>query len=369
MIRTSRVFSDERGGVATLVAMFMAFGVVLGMASLSIDTGKLMFERRELQNAADAGAMSLAQSCARNKCSAGAEGTLTSLSAGNAKDGLHAIAGQCAMNTTTSLSGCPTGDVDPMTSKPYLEQLAQCPPIDPAKKNLSYVEVRTKSLASDGGPVTNLFARATGGADTTTVHACARAAWGTPGGATVLPLTFSKCEFHDAMKVAGFHDPSLGIYHGEVALATMYKSGYSPCPGDTKMDGPGAFGWIGDGACSVQEEDGWVPGDPGQDPILGCFKPGDTVLIPIYNEFVKSGKLYHIDGFAAFYITGYQFPKTKLFALPDYPGDNAKLECEKESQNKKFCLFGWFVGDYVDGSGPIDPDGTPYGVLTVQPMG
>ena len=65
MIRLSTLSrSSERGAVATIVAMLLGFGVVLGFAAISIDVGSLMWERRQVQNGADATALALAKTCA-----------------------------------------------------------------------------------------------------------------------------------------------------------------------------------------------------------------------------------------------------------------------------------------------------------------
>ena len=51
----------DRGAVAPLVAILMAGGVVLGMLTLSVDVGNIMWERRQLQNGADAASLALAK--------------------------------------------------------------------------------------------------------------------------------------------------------------------------------------------------------------------------------------------------------------------------------------------------------------------
>lgn len=61
--RFPRGLGDDRGGVAILVAV--TFVVLLGMAALVLDVGNAMWERRMLQNSADAAALSAAQDYAR----------------------------------------------------------------------------------------------------------------------------------------------------------------------------------------------------------------------------------------------------------------------------------------------------------------
>ena len=59
----------------------------------------------------------------------------------------------------------------------------------------------------------------------TPVGACARVAWGAPASGTTLPLTFSYCEYEDAIAKVGYGnnplDPS-NEYKGETALALKY---------------------------------------------------------------------------------------------------------------------------------------------------
>ncbi len=54
-----------------IVAVVLGGGVLLGASALAIDVGNMMFERRQLQNGADASSQKLAQICAKDltKCS------------------------------------------------------------------------------------------------------------------------------------------------------------------------------------------------------------------------------------------------------------------------------------------------------------
>jgi Flp pilus assembly protein TadB len=54
---------DDTGAVAILVAVLLTGGVLLGTAALVIDVGNLYAKRDQLQNAADAAAWAVAQSC------------------------------------------------------------------------------------------------------------------------------------------------------------------------------------------------------------------------------------------------------------------------------------------------------------------
>jgi len=373
MTRLPRPMRGERGGVMVIVALMFGLGVILGAASLAIDTGKLMWERRELQNAADAASFSLAQNCAKDVATCIADDPLIQgLAEENAKDGRHTIERECR-------SAAVSGAVPECTDPGDMADVRQCPPLPPAYASagtLKYVEVRTESLSEEGGFVTNLVARAAGNDDQSTLLACARTAWGAPSSASVLPITFSNCEFLDAMASAGYGDPSIDPHQGEIALALNYKvtgkGTTSPCPeGHSGTDAPGGFGWLSETDCeTVVDSEGWVDGDTGNDAVKGCFNVGDTVLIPVFQQVTGtgSGTDYRIDGLAAFHITGFRFPSLDK---DDAVGADALAECAAEATDGKTCLYGMFLEDYV-ASGPLDPDGgsSPYGdIVVIQPVG
>jgi hypothetical protein len=54
--------SDERGATAVIVALSLI--AILGLVVLTVDVGQLLFKRRGMVNASDAGALAAAQSCA-----------------------------------------------------------------------------------------------------------------------------------------------------------------------------------------------------------------------------------------------------------------------------------------------------------------
>ncbi len=51
----------ERGAAGVLVAVMML--VLIGAGAMAVDVGQIYAERAQLQNAADAGALAVAQSC------------------------------------------------------------------------------------------------------------------------------------------------------------------------------------------------------------------------------------------------------------------------------------------------------------------
>ena len=61
-----RLRKDERGAVAIIVALLMV--VLIGFAALAVDISAMWAEKRQLQNGADAGALAIAQECAKGAC-------------------------------------------------------------------------------------------------------------------------------------------------------------------------------------------------------------------------------------------------------------------------------------------------------------
>src|SRR3954447_8949498 len=61
-----RLMKDERGAVAIIVALIMVG--LLGFTALAVDVAAAWSEKKQLQNGADAGALAIAQACAKGAC-------------------------------------------------------------------------------------------------------------------------------------------------------------------------------------------------------------------------------------------------------------------------------------------------------------
>ncbi len=353
---------DERGAIATIVAVLFSAGVMLGVLALTVDVGRVVLERGELQNGADAGALALAQSCASAACSAGADG-LAAVVNGNADDGQHRIVGQCARNADTALPGCPTGS----------GALTDCAALPPGTDGTdSYVEVRTRTSSEGRSFIRNIFGGAAGGTAGSTVDACARAGWGAPSSARVAPIAISSCEFERA---GGF-----GPAH-ETALASEYVSGEDPCPdADILSTGmPGGLGGLDRMGCAANVRVGrWVRTREAAN--TSCLQPGDVVYVAVSDcvssatqqpcDIAATGGTMRqrIEGVAAFYVTANDLPGPSSPAVPGYRGPDQQAACAERSADGVSCLYGWFVRDRVL-DGTIDPSGTNYGVQAVQLLG
>lgn len=154
MLRMTSVRDGDRGAIAMIVALLFGFGIMIGLAALTIDVGNINADRRQLQNGADAVALAFAQQCATNatcdpKASAA---SLVGLADKNAADGFTSIsrvdgalgtplAGELAVcgnaANSTNLLVCPTTWVQSMTN------LQECPSTPPPGTN--YVRVYTQT--------------------------------------------------------------------------------------------------------------------------------------------------------------------------------------------------------------------------------
>lgn len=388
MRRLNSRSDQERGAVAVIVAVFFGTLVVTGVAALTIDAGSLYAERRVVQNGADAAALGLAQACARNdvvRCQPDSA-DLTVLANLNSPDALTDIAG-VACGNTAPFASC-TAPAAPLWNCTAL------PSALPATAKWVEVRTKTRSTEVDFSVVRPFFANLDDpDYDGKGVRACARAAWGPPssGGATI-PVTVSLCEWNSLTAngtsfVGGgpYNDPyqspdlSPGIAYPSPGPSTYQKrlllhdtTGSTTCPsGPSGADLPGGFGWLattGPG-CEVNvAATGWVADDTGNPPPTGCnLAPlvGSVAYIPIFkaaNGLTGINGSYLLDGFAAFYFTGYSIPSDR----PKSIATNTRLCTPSQT-----CLYGWFtrgimpVAEFLSGGG----GGTPRGALAVSVAG
>jgi hypothetical protein len=388
MFRYSRGSSAEKGGVAVIVAVLLAGGVLFGASAIAIDVGNMMFERRQLQNGTDATAMKLADICGSDvtTCNdASAKAKLVALASLNAVDGMSQLDtsvyanGQCGrVPGAPSMPACAS-----LTSDASISNLGQCPALPAWLKAGTFPYVETYTLTDDKGAskLKSFFGMAG-----TRVTACARVAWGPAKKTSVLPLTFGECEWASATNVLSSTntiDPTkTPVYNKEIALAVNYDTKKAACASYNGHDYMGGFGWLEhpSGICEVNaDENSWVPGWPGNGTGNDCLPDvhvGDTVLIPIYDcindnkaicpNDVSSKTYYHIKGMASFLVTAIDLTgKTE-----GTPGGAAKSECQNESNNKQ-CIYGKFLKDLTP-VGQIDTTGgggTDYGLTVAQPVG
>lgn len=389
-------YREDKGAVATIVAVLAMTGVLLGALAVSVDVSNLLWERRQLQNGADASALSLAQSCAEGgDCSPNADG-LPTLNSSNAFDDEHAFQatpsypeGQCGHNLP-GLPECPT------TTGTFGDCPALPSGMSPA---VPFVEAHVET-ESNTGTLPQVFAGALGLSEDNMVRACARVAFGSPGTATV-PFTFSMCEWIDATADGTSYYDYEPPYGGsgnpyppasfEHTLLLQAIAEENPCPNFNGHDVPGGFGYLDtDGECKANVTlDSWVQIKTGNTPPSACDLADFVdriVYIPIFDCVTRSlsaptgpppntpgecnygtgnNTYYHIAGWAKFYISGYRTGGSQSDASPV----SGSVPCS----NPDRCISGWFLDgplrgfDATDLAGP--PASNPFGTYVIAPAG
>ena len=401
---------SETGAVAALVAIFFGFGVLLGLGALVLDTGSLLFERRQLQSGADAAALSIATTClAADKvnglCPApdiSSGSALTALAGANAADQKSDITSVCASAALNAANPTAFPTVCPILSSPGL---VQCTGTTSSAK---YVEVRTSTRSGNGTStiLPPILGQALAGGTYAgeTVKACARVGWGSVGTSTnAFPLVLGVCGWDQATQ-------------GGTPFATAPSPQYSPAPNqaangtgtsslpsaslvpadtltaitvhtssgtngvykcDTQTAGkyyPGGFGWTqttGSGCSANFTDTGNVTGSNGAAAPAGCKQGGiapyvgTVMLIPIFKEVV--GNTYVIDGLASFYLAGYaNVPSGGPKSMDGYKSSLFPV-CNEGSSTT--CLYGWFTAPLVKVGSISGSGGTPRGPVVVQVLG
>ncbi len=371
-----RVVRDDRGAVAVFVALVMVG--LLAMGAIVVDAGQLYAERRQLQNGADAAALSVVLDCGRVVGCASTIATDAAAKANqNANDGAATVAspsGPAICGSGGGLVACsPVSGLGPW----------DCRPIASSALAARYVQVRTQTRTNGGGnllpPLMARLLPGMGSYNGSTVRACARASWGGPSSLTTgISVTISSCEWNQATSNGtNFAPPPpyppnpATSYERVLKLHTTVTTTSSSCSG---TDRPGAFGWLNDdnGDCSanVNMSTGTVGTDPGNNISQACQtafdeainSPHPVMYIPIYNSASASGNntTYTVRGFAAFVVTGARLPG---YNRPSwlYPSNPAR--CTGSDK----CIYGFFTQGLVPTAGTIG--GPAMGVTVVQMSG
>jgi hypothetical protein len=199
----------DRGAAALIVTLLFSSGVLIGCAALTVDVGQLYSERRQLQNGADAAALSLAKVCASGgTCSfVGADAValgnnrISLLNNANAKDNYAGF--NAAFNPTYDDGICGRATPLPNCAAPN-GSLLDCPAIPSwltANTAIPYVEVHNLTQTTSGSSILpTAFGRAVTGFSGAAVSSCARVAWGSPGGLGQgnIPISVSGCDWMHA---------------------------------------------------------------------------------------------------------------------------------------------------------------------------
>lgn len=412
-----RVKQGERGAVATLIAVLMAGGVVMGMLALTVDVGGIMYERRQLQNGADSSSLALASACGADVADCDpARPEVQSLLGANASDGVSQYDkrtygdGACGRATgSASLPACTSSSTDASMSN-----LRQCPPLPNWLKGtgatIPYVETYSRTQTTGGSTILpKYFSQLlVGGGGDSDVSACARAAWGPVASYTAtIPFVFSACEWQAFMTSYGGYvaDGPVGAKPGyggpgqpawptldrEKVIFVYNSDKATDCIYNGK-DTAGGFGFVQSTDCSATvSSDGWVQIDVGKSPTVDCKNKipsfyQTVISVPVFNCMVRpkasdpaptggiAGKdctadgtggaktYYHIEGWAKLYLSGYRVTSD---SGPSYV--RGGVPCN----NPDNCFSGWFVKGQLDSDAIVPPGsgGADFGTYGVLPAG
>ena len=363
------MIDPERGAAAIIVAIFVATGVLIGLLAMTVDVGALFNERRLLQNGADTSSLAVATACAKktSDCTSLVASNTSAKLFANLNAGTDQVSGiseicgysngTAALTTCTTAGGANTWDCQVNTKYP------------------SYARVRTLTQASDGtSTLPTTFARAlTPSATSTTVRACAQAAWGAPDSAGIIfPLALSACDFKmdsdatifdfkDSFKPGQGRTCTItdanGISH--TYPDTVAGSMYLQIPGATKD-------CVTPKAITV---DSWVTRQTNI--VQLCSSGYETALasllnkvlaIPVFDKLANSGigssLQVHIASFVAFTFKGYNLKGNRLGGVA--PAGGWPSACKSNQE----CFFGTFGRSVQPGS--IDPNNPNFGLVSVQ---
>ena len=200
LTKSSTKNSSERGAVTTIFAVVVLMGVLSGLFALVVDGGRIILERRVLQNSADAAAYYVAQQCVINiSICSGSNPELTADN--NSPDGFSAISEICG----SSLFGA---------CAPLSTNVLDCKSTMVNENN--YVRIRTSTETPSGTSLTPIFSSLFGAGETS-LTGCAQAKWAPSSRAQVkLPIAISTCDF----KGFGSGNERIGPFTGTQAACT-----------------------------------------------------------------------------------------------------------------------------------------------------
>jgi hypothetical protein len=279
-----RRLNEEDGATVVIVAISLV--VLFGMGALVLDVGNLFWERRQLQNGAEAGALAAAQDLATGETVATAE---------------------ASASTYTSQNNTRDAFVDVF---------------EPASNS---VTVGTITGSVSGPGVLDAFLAGVIGTDEYFTRASATVEWGSFGGGTTIPIAI--CERNwNYFTADGTNLPS-----GPPAHVLRFATAVGPpvaahqdCTNPSGDTYPGGFAFLNRNADCMAEstEDGWFDGKTGNnlvDPHSSCdvsqvlamfnslIDNNEVALIPIFNSYQGSGNSgqFHVIGYGAFQLQGY----------------------------------------------------------------
>lgn len=399
IMRLATRLRRDRGATTAIVVILLGGGVLFGAAALSVDMGSIMWERRQLQNGADAVAQAVAQVCASgatgcNSAGAAAQSALNNANAADLRNGLDSTRypnGVCGHN----VSGLPE-------CQPTTGALWDCPPLKAGfDSRIPFVEAHTITTTTTGSGLLRPFFSGAAGNPGNAVKACARSAWGQPGAySTSVPMIFSFCEW-DRYTRSGtrYYNAPTGSWPGyggsgqpnwpapgqESTLYLQDHGGAGPCRFFGLHDVPGGFGYLdsGSGCMTVVTTGNWSQVSTGNTPPCDLSGlRGKAIFLPIFDCMYQSGSApsfsptsttpctsgtgnntwYHIKGWARFYVSGYKYSGSD--EAPSFL--DGRVPCNGGDR----CLSGWFLTGSLNATSFVPPDPqSNFGTYVVLPVG
>ncbi len=271
-----RVARGERGVTAVVVAIVMV--MLVGFAAIAVDVGALWWDRKQLQNGADAGALALAQSYAQGATVADPDGYATLRAEANKTD--RQVTGRVVAGG----------------------------------KDAGFVTVQTETDRDAW------FSRIWD-IESSHVTASSTARWGGLRSVATLPITTSECEFNWLEETGNPYGKLVTIIFknpAQMDKIPLKDDGTVDCSKgpDVGPDYPGGFGGLEKTGCeALIDAGGNVDGSSGLGNMKGCLgvladrlESGEVVEVkmPVYNA-VPGKKQYHISGFVTLKLTAVCF--------------------------------------------------------------
>ncbi|WP_104042512.1 pilus assembly protein TadG-related protein [Arthrobacter sp. ZGTC412] len=318
-MRRLRSRTSERGAIAPLSALTMV--ALLGFTAFAVDVATMYSEHSQLQNGADAAALSIAQGCLETPPAAGCAAPVAEAAT---------MAGQNALDANTNIVSATVGS--------------------------GVVNVTTQSKDAAGNNHFSLtFARALG-VQTADIRATAQAKFGGFAAGNVIPLTFSKCEsdpfFTKDLQFFPAHGSSL-------ASDPLYEC---ITPSSSGLEVPGGFGWLDDPShdCSVKVDiaDPWVDTDTGNDYNSDCAAMMNRwgaalvdssktveILVPIFDNRRGTGSNaeFHLEAFAHLSLRGWHLKGGSGLPETFMTSEATALSNSLNLKNSDLGVFGRFI--------------------------
>ena len=315
---------------ATVITVAITLLVLFGTGALVLDAGNLFWERRQLQNAADAAALAAAWDLALGEP--------------------EAVARESARDYAS----------DNSTRGAFVEGFEP-------DYTASEITITTRTGTEDEAGLLVAWLAGVIGHETYFTRAQATASWEALGLGETIPLTFSWCEWSWMVgdpDNAVFPSAYKVIYHHEGT--GKHDEIQQDCQGPAGQYTPGGFGWLDpddSGECKALLFEGWMDGDTGSGTpspaeSTGCTSEyfasllGETIFLPIFvgePDGVGSNAKYEIVGFAGFELHGY-----RLSGGPEWNQaiDGVEVPCSGDAR----CISGVFkeyvaLGDKTDEGG------------------